>query len=152
MASPSFTTHIISTAADGAKSVCAADLDGDQDFDLVSASKFDDKVAWYENNCVLAPTAFPTAQPTHKPRTKSSSTRTLPIVAVAAGVAAFLVVSVAGLMLLWKKRRPFLALQYVQFMAPEYYETPGDVEMRWTAPSGAEATNPVYAKTESSDF
>ncbi|MCH1932614.1 VCBS repeat-containing protein, partial [Shewanella sp. A25] len=41
----------ITTAADGASSVFAADLDGDGDQDVLSASSYfaDDKVAWYEN-------------------------------------------------------------------------------------------------------
>jgi hypothetical protein len=39
----------ITTAASGARAVRAADLDGDGDLDLVSASYFDDKIAWYEN-------------------------------------------------------------------------------------------------------
>lgn len=30
-------------------SVCAADLDGDGDMDMISSSSFDDKIAWYEN-------------------------------------------------------------------------------------------------------
>jgi len=41
--------HIITTQAAGARSVCAADLDGDGDLDVLSASVFDDKIAWYEN-------------------------------------------------------------------------------------------------------
>lgn len=43
------TPQTISTAANGARYVFSADLDGDGDFDVLSASQFDDKVAWYEN-------------------------------------------------------------------------------------------------------
>jgi hypothetical protein len=41
--------QVISTAADFAWSVFAADVDGDTDLDVLSASKFDDEIAWYEN-------------------------------------------------------------------------------------------------------
>ena len=41
--------RVISRAANNAKSVCGADLDGDGDTDVVSASYYDDKIAWYEN-------------------------------------------------------------------------------------------------------
>lgn len=41
--------RIISTLAAGARSVVAADLDGDGDRDVLSASLADDKIAWYEN-------------------------------------------------------------------------------------------------------
>ena len=41
--------QVITTAADGAISVYAADVDGDGDVDVLSASLFDDKIAWYEN-------------------------------------------------------------------------------------------------------
>jgi hypothetical protein len=41
--------NIISTAADGAYSVYATDMDGDGDMDVLSASFTDDKIAWYEN-------------------------------------------------------------------------------------------------------
>jgi hypothetical protein len=46
---PTFRPHEISTAADGARSVYAADVDGDGDLDVLSASFYDDKIAWYEN-------------------------------------------------------------------------------------------------------
>ena len=41
--------QVITTSADGARSVYAADLDGDGDADVLSASDNDDKIAWYEN-------------------------------------------------------------------------------------------------------
>ncbi|MEQ9391498.1 MAG: FG-GAP-like repeat-containing protein [Balneola sp.] len=47
---PSFTERVVSTNANGAKSVFAADVDGDGDIDIMSASTNDDKIAWYENN------------------------------------------------------------------------------------------------------
>ena len=37
-AQPTFTEHAISTSADGARSVYAADVDGDGDMDALSAS------------------------------------------------------------------------------------------------------------------
>ena len=42
--------NIISTVADGADSVFAADVDSDGDMDVLSASREDDKIAWYEND------------------------------------------------------------------------------------------------------
>ncbi len=42
--------NTISEAAAGAQSVFAADLDGDGDTDVLSASKDDNKIAWYEND------------------------------------------------------------------------------------------------------
>jgi len=40
---------IITTQADGANFVQAADIDGDGDLDVLSTSEVDDKVAWYKN-------------------------------------------------------------------------------------------------------
>ncbi len=42
--------HTISLAANAAEAVFAIDLDGDGDLDVISASRFDDKIAWYEND------------------------------------------------------------------------------------------------------
>ena len=42
--------RVITTEADGAASVHAADLDGDGDLDVLSASSNDKKIAWYEND------------------------------------------------------------------------------------------------------
>ena len=49
-ADPVFTERVITTAANGANSVYAADVDGDGDLDVLSASEFDDTTAWYEND------------------------------------------------------------------------------------------------------
>lgn len=40
----------ITTGADAAESVFAADIDGDGDLDVLSASQFDKMIAWYEND------------------------------------------------------------------------------------------------------
>ena len=45
----SWTARTIASAADGARSVFAADVDGDGDIDVLSASSGDDEIAWYEN-------------------------------------------------------------------------------------------------------
>jgi len=44
-----WSAHVISTSADDAMSVFVADVDGDDDVDVLSASMADDKIAWYEN-------------------------------------------------------------------------------------------------------
>ncbi|MEZ6124282.1 MAG: VCBS repeat-containing protein [Planctomycetaceae bacterium] len=43
-------SQTISSAANGARSVFAADVDGDGDMDVLSASDYDDTIAWYEND------------------------------------------------------------------------------------------------------
>jgi hypothetical protein len=45
-----FTTHIITTSANGAWDVYAIDVDGDRDIDVLSASLHDNKIAWHEND------------------------------------------------------------------------------------------------------
>ena len=57
---PIFNKSVISTSADGAEDVHVADMDGDGDLDIVSASREDDTIAWYENNGAADPT-FTTA-------------------------------------------------------------------------------------------
>jgi uncharacterized delta-60 repeat protein len=47
---PNFTENTIDAAADGASSVTAADVDGDGDLDLLSASFHGDTITWYEND------------------------------------------------------------------------------------------------------
>ena len=41
--------QVITTEADGVLSIYATDIDGDGDQDILSASKDNDKIAWYEN-------------------------------------------------------------------------------------------------------
>ena len=56
---PAFTSHVITTAANGAMSVTAADVDGDGDTDVLSASRLDNKIAWYENDGCSPPAFTP---------------------------------------------------------------------------------------------
>jgi hypothetical protein len=58
---PSFTTRRFTppSTADGAESVSAADVDGDDDTDILSASSNDDKVVWYENDGSTPPSFTP---------------------------------------------------------------------------------------------
>jgi hypothetical protein len=43
---------VITTAANGAYTVFATDVDGDSDMDVLSASYYDNKIAWYEQTLV----------------------------------------------------------------------------------------------------
>ncbi|MCP4165634.1 MAG: VCBS repeat-containing protein, partial [Chloroflexi bacterium] len=45
----------IATSANGAESVYAADMDNDGDMDILSASRLDDTIAWYENDGAADP-------------------------------------------------------------------------------------------------
>ena len=51
-ADPSWTASDIATSADGARSVFAADMDNDGDMDIISASRDDDTIAWYETSAI----------------------------------------------------------------------------------------------------
>ncbi len=55
---PTFTERVISTTAHRAVSVFAANLDGDGDIDILSASWEDDTIAWYENKSGDCPADF----------------------------------------------------------------------------------------------
>ena len=48
IANPSWTAADIATSAHEAHSLYVADMDGDGDLDIVSASVFDHTIAWYE--------------------------------------------------------------------------------------------------------
>ena len=54
-ANPSWTAVNIATSANGAYAVHIADMDMDGDLDIVSASKQDDTIAWYENDGAANP-------------------------------------------------------------------------------------------------
>ena len=52
---PRWTQRVVSTTADTATSVHAADLDGDSDVDVLSSSAGDNTIAWYENDGASPP-------------------------------------------------------------------------------------------------
>ena len=54
-----FAEHVVTSEALYARSVYAADLDGDGDLDLMSASQIDDAINWYRNNGGPSPTFTP---------------------------------------------------------------------------------------------
>ncbi|SVC12617.1 uncharacterized protein METZ01_LOCUS265471, partial [marine metagenome] len=54
-ANPTWAAADIATSADGAHGVHVADMDGDGDLDIVSASYADDTIAWYENDGAADP-------------------------------------------------------------------------------------------------
>ena len=77
---PELHARTITTAADGARSVFAADVDGDGDLDVLSASLNDDKIAWYENDRArdfgdcpgpTLPRPLPTVRGTKRPAPRS---------------------------------------------------------------------------------
>lgn len=49
-AAGSWTEHTVSADLGGARSVFAADLDGDSDLDLIAAGSHADRIAWWEND------------------------------------------------------------------------------------------------------
>ena len=53
---PTFNKAVITDSADGANDIFLADLDGDGDMDILSASELDDTIAWYENDGASNPT------------------------------------------------------------------------------------------------
>ncbi len=55
-ANPTWAAADIATSADVARDVHVADMDGDGDLDIVSASMDDDTIAWYENDGAANPT------------------------------------------------------------------------------------------------
>jgi hypothetical protein len=48
-----FTNHIIAANEEGAKSIYAADMDGDNDIDLLSAGHSGNDIFWYENTLIV---------------------------------------------------------------------------------------------------
>lgn len=56
---PAFTAHLITASTPDARSVFLADLDGDNDLDVLVASYGDDRVTWYENDGAAHPSFTP---------------------------------------------------------------------------------------------
>ena len=81
---PFATPPAIGNAADGASSVRAADLDGDGDLDVLSASRDDATIAWHENLDLTTP------------GTGDGSTWTLHAVSTAAGALSVFAADVDG--------------------------------------------------------
>ena len=52
---PNFTITNVATSADGARCIFVADMDNDGDMDIISASKSDNTIAWYENDGAANP-------------------------------------------------------------------------------------------------
>ena len=52
-ADPSWSASDIATSVSGARSVFAADIDGDGDLDVISASYADNTIAWYETSAAI---------------------------------------------------------------------------------------------------
>ena len=53
---PTFTEHVITNTAKWAQSAHAEDIDGDGDKDIVSASRDDNTIAWFESDGLTPPT------------------------------------------------------------------------------------------------
>jgi len=52
---PNFSRHLVTTIADGVRSVYAADVDGDGEMDVLSAETIGQTIAWYENDGAAVP-------------------------------------------------------------------------------------------------
>ena len=56
IANPTWTASTVDTGVQNAETTYVADVDGDGDLDIVSASSGDDTIAWYENDGAANPT------------------------------------------------------------------------------------------------
>lgn len=56
---PSFITHVLSTTANGINSICAEDIDNDEDMDILAATTYNNRITWYENDGAELPTFTP---------------------------------------------------------------------------------------------